>query len=130
MLRHGINANPDFLAREHTTHLPLVDAELELERIDAAECQQEIALFDGGADSLTKVRCQDDTRGRRSNRRGRNLFVEEAELLPECLPANTMESLIGGVAMACRESGLTLRRSNRSGGGGTVAGQLRRPQDG
>ena len=36
---------------------------------------------------------QDDTRGRRSNRRGRNLFIEKAELLPECLPANAMESL-------------------------------------
>jgi hypothetical protein len=46
MLRQGVHPDTDFLTRGDTTHLPLVHTELELERVNAPEGQQEIALFD------------------------------------------------------------------------------------
>src|SRR5918993_4100674 len=108
MLREGVHSDPDFLTGQDTTHLPLVHTELELECVDASECQQEIALFDRSAEALTEVGCQDDTGGRRSNGGERNLLVEQAKLLTECLRPDAMESLIGHVALAGREAGLAL----------------------
>jgi hypothetical protein len=46
MLRQGVHPDSHLLSREDTTHLPLVHTELELERVNAPERQQEIALFD------------------------------------------------------------------------------------
>ena len=122
-LRQSVHPQADLLARPNPAQVALADAELQLEGIGAPQGQQQISLLQRSADALLHVGCQNGPGHRRPHRGEAYLFIQQCQLLAQCVTADPVEPLFSRVALARCYLRLPLRGPDRCGRGRPIACQ-------
>ena len=109
MLRHGRDAQSHLVPDLHTRDVALLDAELQLERVGAADDGDEITRVGMRADALVRTRRENHPANGSAHDARPDLLVEQIGIAAQHVDAKSLEAFLGGVTPGCRNSRGALR---------------------